>query len=80
MSEDSMFGTLGIWEILLILLVVMLLFGSRKLPEIGRGLGKAITNFKRSVKEPDRIDETQEDEEEEEEPNSSKKSGSSEKK
>ena len=58
-----MFGPLGIWEILIILLVVVLLFGSRKLPEIGRGLGKAITNFKRSVKEPDRIDETEEEEE-----------------
>ena len=65
-----MFGSLGIWEILVIFLIVMLLFGSRKLPEIGRGLGKAITNFKRSVKEPDRIEETEEEEEKpsEEEP------------
>jgi sec-independent protein translocase protein TatA len=60
-----MFGSLGIWEILVIFLIVMLLFGSRKLPEIGRGLGKAITNFKRSVKEePDRIEDTEEDDEE----------------
>ena len=58
-----MFGTLGIWEILLIFLILVLLFGSRKLPEIGKGLGRAITNFKRGIKEePQKIEESEEDE------------------
>ena len=46
-----MFGSLGWMEILLIFGIVMLIFGARKLPEIGRGLGKAISDYKRSVKE-----------------------------
>jgi len=44
-----MFGSLGIWEILLILLIVALLFGGRKLPDLGRGLGEGIKNFKDSL-------------------------------
>lgn len=43
-------------EMLVILVVVMLLFGSRKLPEIGSGLGRAIKNFKKATIEPDEID------------------------
>ena len=45
-----MFG-LGIWELIIILLIVLLVFGASKLPEIGKGLGKAIKGFKESVKE-----------------------------
>ena len=45
-----MFG-LGIWEIILILLIVMIIFGVGKLPEIGSGLGEGIKNFRKSVKE-----------------------------
>jgi sec-independent protein translocase protein TatA len=44
-----MFGSLGIWEILLILLIVALLFGGKKLPDLGRGLGEGIKNFKNSL-------------------------------
>jgi sec-independent protein translocase protein TatA len=44
-----MFGSLGIWEILLILLIVALLFGGKKLPDLGRGMGEAIKNFKNSL-------------------------------
>ena len=51
-----MFG-LGIWELLLILLIVLVLF-SRKLPELGEGLAKGIRNFRRSIREPDEIDVT----------------------
>ena len=40
----------------MVLLVVMLLFGTKKLPEISAGLGKAIKNFKQAVNEPDEID------------------------
>ena len=44
-----MFG-LGIWELVVILVIVVLLFGARRLPEIGGGIGEGIRNFKDSVK------------------------------
>ena len=44
-----MFG-LGIWEIILIFGVLLLIFGARRIPEIGKGLGQGIRNFKGSVK------------------------------
>ncbi|NLF24191.1 MAG: twin-arginine translocase TatA/TatE family subunit [Deltaproteobacteria bacterium] len=43
-------GNIGPLELLVILLVVLLLFG-RRLPELGTGLGKAISNFRHSYKE-----------------------------
>jgi len=43
-------GSLGWWEILLIAFVVILLFGARKLPEIGRGLGEGIRSFRNAMK------------------------------
>lgn len=46
-----MIGNLGIWEILGILLIFLLLFGAKRLPEIGSALGKGIKEFKNSVKE-----------------------------
>jgi sec-independent protein translocase protein TatA len=45
-----MFG-LGPWELLLIFLAVLLLFGAKRLPEIAQGLGKGIREFKKSVKD-----------------------------
>ncbi|MDA8144739.1 MAG: twin-arginine translocase TatA/TatE family subunit [Thermaerobacter sp.] len=39
-------------HILIILLVILLLFGARRLPEIGAGLGKGISEFRRSLKPP----------------------------
>lgn len=42
----------GFWELLLILLMVLLFFGARKLPQIGEGLGKSISEFKKGVKNP----------------------------
>jgi sec-independent protein translocase protein TatA len=51
-----MFG-LGLWELLIILLIILVLF-SRKLPELGEGLAKGIRNFRKSIKEPDEIDVT----------------------
>ncbi len=41
---------LGWQEILILLLILVLLFGARKLPEIGRGLGDGIRSFKRAIK------------------------------
>lgn len=37
------------WQILIVLLVVVVIFGAGKLPQIGDGMGKAIRNFKKSV-------------------------------
>ena len=45
------FGGLGMGEMLLIFLVVLLLFGAKRLPEIGSALGKGIREFKSSVRE-----------------------------
>ena len=42
---------LGFWEIVLIALVVLLLFGGKKIPELMRGLGKGVKNFKDGMKE-----------------------------
>ncbi len=57
-----MFG-LGTTELLVILGIVVLLFGARRLPEIGSGLGRAITNFKSGISGKDEIDVTPEKEE-----------------
>ncbi len=43
-----MFGNLGFGEILLILVVVLLLFGAKRLPEVGSSIGKGIREFKRA--------------------------------
>ncbi len=45
-----MFGSLGFGEILLILFIVVLIFGTSRIPELGRGLGEGIKNFKKAVK------------------------------
>lgn len=43
-----MFG-LGVTELFIILVIVVVLFGASRLPEIGKGVGEAITNFKKST-------------------------------
>jgi len=52
-----MFG-LGATELLIILAIVVVLFGARRLPEIGSGVGKAIKNFKAGISGKDEIDVT----------------------
>ena len=47
-----MFG-LGAQELLLILVIVLVLFGAKRIPEIARGLGKSMSEFKKGVKEVD---------------------------
>ncbi|QOJ35728.1 MAG: twin-arginine translocase TatA/TatE family subunit [Nitrospira sp.] len=53
-----MFGSFGWMELLLILIIVLIIFGAGKIPQLGEGLGKAIKGFKKSVHEPDAIDVT----------------------
>ena len=43
------FFNLGPWEILLILVVILILFGARRLPELARGLGQGINEFRDAV-------------------------------
>ena len=58
-----MFG-FGHWELLIVLILVMIIFGAGKLPQIGAGIGKGIRNFKKGVadveadikEEPDKIE------------------------
>ena len=46
-----MFGRIGIPEMLIILVIILVLFGASRLPEIGRGIGKGIRNFKDATKD-----------------------------
>jgi sec-independent protein translocase protein TatA len=45
-----MFGSLGLPELLIILLIVIIIFGANKLPQLGKGIGQGLRNFKDSVK------------------------------
>ncbi|MCW5828771.1 MAG: twin-arginine translocase TatA/TatE family subunit [Deltaproteobacteria bacterium] len=51
---------IGVTEWLIILLIVLVLFGGRKLPELMSGLGKGLKNFKKELNRPDEIDVTPE--------------------
>ncbi len=51
-----MFGSLGFTELILILVIVLIIFGAGKLPQIGEGVGKAIKGFKKSVHEVEVMD------------------------
>ena len=52
---------IGIPELLVILVIVLMIYGVGKLPEIGHGLGKAIKGFKRGVSETEEIEKTEKD-------------------
>jgi len=62
-----MFG-LGFSELLIILVIVLIMFGAGKLPEIGEGLGRGIRNFRKAVKAPDEIDVTPDEKPEADDP------------
>jgi sec-independent protein translocase protein TatA len=53
-----MIGGLGMTELIIILVIVLILFGAKRLPELAGGIGKAIKNFKKGMTEPDEIDVT----------------------
>jgi sec-independent protein translocase protein TatA len=45
-------GNIGAWELIIIAVLVLVIFGGKKLPELGRGLGRGLANFRQAVKEP----------------------------
>ncbi len=49
-----MFG-IGIPELVIVLLIILVIFGANKLPEIGSGMGRALKNFKKATNEPEEI-------------------------
>jgi len=52
-----MLRSIGLPELLVILVVAVLLFGGKKIPELAKGLGEGIKNFKGALKDEDRVDE-----------------------
>ena len=43
-------GGVGVWELIVILILVFIIFGGRRIPELGRGLGQGLANFRQAVK------------------------------
>jgi sec-independent protein translocase protein TatA len=54
-------GVIGPWQIVLIILVVLLLFGGKKIPELMRGLGQGMKEFKKATKEDTTSEENKEE-------------------
>lgn len=61
MISIILIGALGPWQIALIVLAILLLFGGRKIPELMRGMGKGIKEFKDATREDDNEDEVKRD-------------------
>ncbi|MEO8680858.1 MAG: twin-arginine translocase TatA/TatE family subunit [Vicinamibacterales bacterium] len=51
MEVLALFGPIGLPEMLIILAIVILIFGANRLPELGKGIGAGIKNFKSSMKQ-----------------------------
>ena len=58
-------GGIGTTELLIVLFIVLVIFGAGKLPEIGRGLGRGIRNFRKATTGMDEVDTTQKESEKE---------------
>ena len=46
-------GRIGIWELVIIVILVAVIFGGRRLPELGKGLGQGLANFRRAMRDTD---------------------------
>ncbi|SDB26210.1 sec-independent protein translocase protein TatA [Desulfonatronum thiosulfatophilum] len=57
-----MFG-IGMTELIVVLVIILVIFGANKLPEIGSGMGRAIKNFKKATTEPEEIEVSSKDKE-----------------
>jgi sec-independent protein translocase protein TatA len=44
-------GPLGVWEILIILVVILLVFGPRRLPEMAKGIGQSVREFRKGIRD-----------------------------
>jgi len=53
-----MIGGIGMSELIVILVIVVIIFGASRLPQLGKGIGEAIRNFKKATSEPPEIDVT----------------------
>jgi sec-independent protein translocase protein TatA len=51
MVEEKNMPQLGVWELLIVLVIVLLIFGATRLKDIGKGLGGAVTAFRTEVKQ-----------------------------
>ena len=51
-----MIGGIGMPELIIILVIVLVIFGAGKLPEIGSGIGKAIKNFRHATSDPEKLE------------------------
>ncbi len=53
MSLNIILGIVGIWQIAIVILVIVLLFGAKRIPELMKGIGQGIKEFKNAVKDDD---------------------------
>ena len=67
-----MFGRFGVWEIVLILVIILIIFGVGKLPQVGNAIGKGLRSFKKGQAGEDE-EEEKEEEKEDEKPAAKKK-------
>ncbi len=60
-AQNIFLGLVGPWQIVIIVLCIVLLFGGKKIPELMRGLGSGIKEFKDATKEDEKLEEKKED-------------------
>jgi len=46
-------GNISIWNVVIIVILVIVIFGGRKLPELGKGLGQGLANFRQAMRDPE---------------------------